>query len=357
MIFFEGNIDVVTRILEFVAASSEDLNTCAMVSRSFRLARSDPRLDQTRTGTIIFKTPLGDILPKVWQRWDQQVFVGNRSRLVAIITELQHSTKKSPLPLINIRKLTELQAGTIISTRSILVPYLSNKLPVALTKVREVILQRDSLLKVFLRKYEMGGMATVIFFKNILPNLDILDIGFLAASTPDITALPLNNLVHGTIQEFRAASVFRCTADLGHSGCHFSLDQPYSLWFSNNMNMSILREIHIDPFGVLLSVLPIILYCKEYSQLEQETWFDHASDSNGGGDWVLLQEYPNLERVTLKHAEYQSSSTFNNWIELPQEALIKFVRHTPNLRWFCSDLTQENIAILKDKRPEVEFCN
>jgi hypothetical protein len=73
---------------------------------------------------------------------------------------------------------------------------------------------------------------------------------------------------------------------------------------------------------------------------------------------VLLQEYPNLERVILKHADYLE--VFNHrsrWKELPQEALIKFVRHTSKLRWFCSDLTQENIAILKEERPEVEFCN
>jgi hypothetical protein len=68
---------------------------------------------------------------------------------------------------------------------------------------------------------------------------------------------------------------------------------------------------------------------------------------------VLLRELPNLERVTLKHAEYCSGN--DGWIELPQEALIKFVRHTPKLRWFCSDLTQDNVAVLKEERPDVEF--
>jgi hypothetical protein len=76
---------------------------------------------------------------------------------------------------------------------------------------------------------------------------------------------------------------------------------------------------------------------------------------------VLLREYPNLERVTLKHAEYLDCYNVDlndlRWKELPQEALIKFVRRSPKLRWFCSDLTQDNIAILKETRPEVEFCN
>jgi hypothetical protein len=100
--------------------------------------------------------------------------------------------------------------------------------------------------------------------------------------------------------------------------------------------------------------LPITAYCQAFSQLEREPWFDVASGSHGGADWVLLQEYPNLERVTLKRARYD---TLYGWRILPQEALLKFVRHTPKLRWFCSDLTPENIAILKEERPEVEFCN
>jgi hypothetical protein len=77
---------------------------------------------------------------------------------------------------------------------------------------------------------------------------------------------------------------------------------------------------------------------------------------------VLLQEYPNLERVTLKHADYLEKHYYiyngnDSWTDLPQEALMQFVRHTPKLRWFCSDLTSDNIAILKEKHPDVEFCN
>jgi hypothetical protein len=120
------------------------------------------------------------------------------------------------------------------------------------------------------------------------------------------------------------------------------------------------RDSYFDPFGVYFSSFspPIAAYCQEYSQLEQETWFHNASNSNGGADWVLLQEYPNLERVTLKHAAMTFRSPCDQgWKVLPQEALMKFARHTPNLRWFCSDLTEENIASLKEERPEVEFCN
>jgi hypothetical protein len=186
----------------------------------------------------------------------------------------------------------------------------------------------------------------------ILPNLDILDIGALAGSTSKHRYL---NARSGILRDLRI-SVFRCTAEVFYRGCHFRLIQPYFLHF--NITMNSLREIHIDPFGVYFNSFSpaIVAYCQEYSQLEQEEWFDDFSRSNNGVDWVLLQEYPNLERVTLKHADYQSSID-GSWKVLPQLALLKFVRHTPKLRWFCSDLTEENTASLKEERPEVEFCN
>jgi predicted HD phosphohydrolase len=71
---------------------------------------------------------------------------------------------------------------------------------------------------------------------------------------------------------------------------------------------------------------PISAYCQEYGHREQEDWFDDASHYNDRAVWVLLQEYPNLERVTLKHAEYlkryDTNSNNKYWKALPQEALI-----------------------------------
>jgi hypothetical protein len=330
MIFLNGNTDLVTRILEFVAESSEELNTCAMISRVFRLSRSDQRFDQTRTGTIILKTFLTNIPPEVWQRWDQQVFTGNRVRLVVILAQLP---------------------GKFSYT---------GRLPHALTKVREVILQRNSSVKVptSFNECENGAVNVVRFFRKILPNLDILDVGALLVSTSTVD-FGILNIPDNALDKLHA-SVFRCTAEVVYPGCNFSVMQPpYPLRVDNNI-MNTLREIHVDPFGVYLidQSPPITAYCKEYIHLEQEEWFRRASRAYYGADWVLLQEYPNLKRVTLKRAVYLERYDRDAWWkELPQEALLKFVRHTPKLRWFCSDLTQENIAILKEERPQVEFCN
>ena len=40
-----------------------------------------------------------------------------------------------------------------------------------------------------------------------------------------------------------------------------------------------------------------------------------------------------------------------------QNMLIKLVRHHPTLRWLRSDLTDENIAMLNEERPEVTLVN
>jgi hypothetical protein len=73
-----------------------------------------------------------------------------------------------------------------------------------------------------------------------------------------------------------------------------------------------------------------------------------------------------LERVSIRNAKYCVSSKFPLLMRMrdlsepkavPQEGLMKFVRHASNLRWFRSDLTPENVAILKAERPEITFVS
>ena len=42
---------------------------------------------------------------------------------------------------------------------------------------------------------------------------------------------------------------------------------------------------------------------------------------------------------------------------IPQDILIKFVRNSPSLQWLRSNLTQENMTMLRTERPEIEFVN
>jgi len=61
-----------------------------------------------------------------------------------------------------------------------------------------------------------------------------------------------------------------------------------------------------------------------------------------------------LERVSIRNARASSSFKSPKGC-LPQTALINFVRHVPTLRWFRSDLSELNVAMLKAERPEVQF--
>lgn len=79
-------------------------------------------------------------------------------------------------------------------------------------------------------------------------------------------------------------------------------------------------------------------------------WHDHC---------IFCHCNAKLERVSLKNARCREpriiSSPGPEHI-FPQIGLVKFVRNTPSLRWFRSDLSPENIAILQAERPEVTFA-
>ena len=66
-----------------------------------------------------------------------------------------------------------------------------------------------------------------------------------------------------------------------------------------------------------------------------------------------------LERISIRRAKFRTStSTYGLQTTVPQNALIKFIRNAPrSLRWFRSDLSKENIAMLQLERPGIEFLN
>jgi hypothetical protein len=70
----------------------------------------------------------------------------------------------------------------------------------------------------------------------------------------------------------------------------------------------------------------------------------------------LLMHCRHLERLILKNVTWFVSGSDHELEPLPQEIIIKMVRYHPTLRWLQSDLTEENVAILKQEaRPEITF--
>ena len=64
-----------------------------------------------------------------------------------------------------------------------------------------------------------------------------------------------------------------------------------------------------------------------------------------------------LERVSIRNAKWYGRGCPEETV-IPQNALIKFVRNAPtSLRWFRSDLTEENLTLLRSERPGIELVN
>ena len=72
------------------------------------------------------------------------------------------------------------------------------------------------------------------------------------------------------------------------------------------------------------------------------------------GDHALLAAWSkSLVRVNIRNVQvdYDLSGSKND--RLLEDFIVQFARSTPTLRWLKSDLSDENIAMLKKERPEV----
>lgn len=92
-------------------------------------------------------------------------------------------------------------------------------------------------------------------------------------------------------------------------------------------------------------------YCG-YSTYAAALW---SKDTLIGGNAICIMYFckKKLERVSLKNAKCYIFG--KDPLPIPQEGLIKFVRLTPTLRWFRSDLTPANVGVLKTEFPLIEF--
>jgi hypothetical protein len=99
----------------------------------------------------------------------------------------------------------------------------------------------------------------------------------------------------------------------------------------------------------------------------RELYMDDAYLRDDRGDWLLFWNIcETLERVSIRGARRGPVRDFRGFLlqggrgseqEVTQEMLIGFVRRAPNLRWFRSDLTPGNIAMLQPDFPGVAFIS
>ena len=79
-------------------------------------------------------------------------------------------------------------------------------------------------------------------------------------------------------------------------------------------------------------------------------------DDTNNDDEKKNQKHSVLERLSLRNVKYVSSNGTAKCID--QAALLKFVRCAPKtLRYFCSDLSTENMVVLRKERPGITLVN
>jgi hypothetical protein len=85
---------------------------------------------------------------------------------------------------------------------------------------------------------------------------------------------------------------------------------------------------------------------------------DDDEGGRGASRCIFHRCVDQLERVSLRNATYYGyGDRVADAKSIPQRGLIEFVRRATNLRWFRSDLTPENVAMLRRERPDVTFAS
>ena len=171
----------------------------------------------------------------------------------------------------------------------------------------------------------------------------------LSTMMPNLIELDLSNLHGGPINEGDSISelaLFNSTncSNLSKVAWNNRVGGGYFLRGKDLKTLDNLRELHAD------NLLCDWRYDKLFAPLLSQ-FFDETS---------VIQRFfffacnKKLERVSLFGGRYVQIGT-NDVIKFSQMSLIRFVRNTPHLRWFRSDLTEENAKMLSEERPEITF--
>jgi len=132
--------------------------------------------------------------------------------------------------------------------------------------------------------------------------------------------------------------------------CNFNYNSFVSLSGMSMRKSNMLKEIHMNNCDFLSS-----RHC-----------IDTMSDlNNTDGIFIFYKCRHNLIRVSIQnanfcHRHWEDNDDHGSIItsKIPQFALIKFVLNAPQtLKWFRSDLSKENIEMLRQERPGIELLN
>ena len=177
------------------------------------------------------------------------------------------------------------------------------------------------------RHYQNNLMQT---FSFILPNLREVNSSYMpvngrtlrafSKNCPLLEKVTLNNNDIDTLNNSNGLAAFKLDgSDMRHSNC--------------------LKEIYFDSSG---------FECGSYRNA--------IEDLNDQPEIYMLHRCCKaLERVSIRNPKLYCNKDYKT---ISQDTLIKFVRNAPlTLRWFRSDLTLDNMKMLRLERPGIELLN
>lgn len=275
-----------------------DLNSLAMTCRRLQELRNHESLDQTREGTIVISE--GCDVMQLWDaiednRWNDN-FQDNQ-RILNIVGAERLPREFSPA------------ASERFEMRDTTTPA-----PFFLTGVEKVIISDCSLT---------SGTA-INFICRALPNLRDLSINNLPGYWRNRVSLQFTQ----HIRPFGLSTLRWQGANQWINGFYFQC------WPN-------LVELDLDNSR--------FEFCNDTFE---PIWSSERYDTSK----YLLNHCRSLQRVSIKNATTRNGPR-EDFRPLPQAFMIKMVRHHPTLRWLRSDLTAENIAMLRQERPEVELIS
>lgn len=92
------------------------------------------------------------------------------------------------------------------------------------------------------------------------------------------------------------------------------------------------------------------IHCQHYSSVSRNRHFA------GNGDYMFCY-CTRLERVSIKGATIEICRMDRFVENISQNWIIDMVRRHPTLRWLRSDLSAENVQMLRQERPDITFVS
>jgi hypothetical protein len=313
--------DCLLTILQFL--SWEDLNLFSLASRGCYTMRSHASLDQTRSGTIHLGHGVGNakaLMDKARTHHWAGSFRGNRTHLrLSNLTYL--SSDIEPIDEAFIDTISPLQQVTSLDCSMVPPPPPPPSVHCADTD-EEGLRQNNNnqpRRSWFLSRYEDyvdKGFAQGLTLSLLVPNLQSIDMSYLPLTMIGVAWLTENN-PHLKVIRWNHSLIWPVSNDSEH---HLEA-------------LKYLKEVYLDEAR--------ILFCQD--NLNEESLWNS-----------LLDHIHGLERVSLLGTRWYRKGKL---AELSQGYLVKFVRGTPSLKWFRSDLSPANVDLLRKERPQVMFVS